>query len=393
MKRKEEETFFNEIEEVLHSHEDSYEDGAWEEFERYRKPNKRKWPIYGWIAAAMILIVAGISLYNNSKTKNSDSIQAVVKPIEREKTEQVTSSASKAIPSTNQTISSLTEKLISKPNQKINLKEEETTKSPSNETLIAAIDQETAENPAVVKGDIHSEIVKNEPEKVIFEKLPKSQIVSAGAYDSLVNRNHTTPTIDKQNSRITYSLVVSPSMSNQKINFGAGMELSYRIDDRVSLSGGLMYSTLNAKSDGNNSLAYNQNATQGASLAVSGIELPLGIQYTLNSGFYASAGVSALGLLNDRLEYSFLQERTVALTQSSPTGPYEEYRVVSEQKTQKSIEPLNNYMGFFNFSAGKKQTFGNTNLNIGPFVKIPFSSVSSERIKLLQGGVRVSIDF
>ena len=50
-------------------------------------------------------------------------------------------------------------------------------------------------------------------------------------------------------------------------------------------------------------------------------------------------------------------------------------------------------MGFFNFSAGKKQAFGNVNLNIGPFVKVPFSSVSIERIKLLQGGIKVSVDF
>ena len=375
MKKEQEKAFFKQIEEVLHQHDEAYALGAWEEFDANRKKNKRKWPMYIWAAAAAVLLLLGFGLFeitNRDKPYNNPA-------------------------------------LVKNRNEKGKLKEEKEmvkqlpVKNEAGNSLIANTPRNLVD-PVLPQVDELIALVKpnQQPENVAIATTAKDTIITTLVvksvnkpvikYDSLVNRNRVVVKDEKTTSKLTYSLVVSPSLNDKKVNFGGGMELFYQLGNRLSVSGGLMYTALSAKSDGK-SLVATGNKPQGANLAVSGIELPLGIKYQTNSGFYAAAGVSALGLLNNQLEYSFLEEKTVIQTAFSAGVATEVFTVVSERKTENSIAPLNNYMGFFNFSAGKKQTFGNVNLNIGPFVKVPFSSVSTERIKLLQGGIKVSVDF
>jgi len=388
MNKEQEEGFFNQIEEVLYAHEETYELGAWEEFDANRKRNKRKWPIYGWAAAAVILLFVGFGFFEITRKDELPNNPIVVKkqaPSTRSLKNNVV-----AVPKSEKT--GRTHK-IHENNANVAIKLPAQLNIIPNDQVIATekLNQQVEkvvaeyvvlEDDKVVQKDIRTNALQ-------FDKINKNTPVLAGAYDSLMNHNRA---VTPSSRKLTYSLVVSPSMSNQKINFGAGMELSYKVGQRLSIHSGLMYSALHAKSDGK-SLVTTNDKSQGASLAVSGVELPLGIQYQTHSGFYASAGVSALGLINDRLEYSFLEEKTVGLPVNIGGTFHEVLKVVSEKKTEESIEPLNNYIGFFNFSAGKKQAFGNINLNIGPFVKVPFNSVSSEKIKLLQGGIKVSFDF
>ncbi len=386
MNKEQEQGLFNQIEEVLHTHEETYELGAWEEFDTNRKKNKRKWPLYIWTAAAVVLLIAGFGLLEMTKKDEQQNNQALVKnlkeplnikadtgmhskknlPMAIEQSTGVVARMEEKTYNPVNPIVTQTEQLVTV--QKNNPQSENTTTTPLSTSTVIAMD------------------------KAIVQKQDKFAPVTAGAYDSLVNRNHALASVDKSAKKLTYSLVVAPSVSNQRMNFGAGMELSYALGKGISINSGLLYTALNAKSNGKSLMATN-SMSRGASLAVSGIELPLGIQYQTDKGFYATAGVSAVGLLNDKLEYSYLQESTVTKTEFNAGVATEVYKVVSERKTEESIEPLNNYMGFFNFSAGKKQAFGKVNLNIGPFVKVPFSSVSSEKIKLVQGGVKISVDF
>lgn len=374
MNKEQEQKFLNQIEEVLQAHEDTYQHGAWEEFDANRKKNKRKWPIYGWAAAAVVLLFACLGVFEIAKRDELHTDKTSVKNL----------------------------------NQPYKIKEDTGTTTRRNQVirkqgsvkadLIAIQDVETLirvskanHNNLVVEGVISVATAKDTTlANLSFKKPNKHKPVLAGAYDSLTNRSQVVATSTPR--KLTYSLMVSPSVSNQKMNFGAGMELSYKVGSRLSLNSGLIYSTINAKSDGKSLVAANSRP-QSANLAVSGIELPLSIQYQTKDGFYATAGVSALGLIKDKLEYSFLEEKTVTSMEIRGGQSLEVLKIVSEKKTEKSIEPLNNYMGFFNFSVGKKQAFGNTHLNIGPFVKVPFNSVSSERIKLIQGGIKVGIDF
>ncbi len=388
MKMNKEQEFLNQIEEVLLAHEETYELGAWEEFDANRKKNKLKWPIYTWAAAAVVLLFVSFGLFEILKRDEQQKDQVFVKnDNEQREIKEDTKTPTKSNP-TLERLDLLgegnTEKALKTPSIHKN-KFVATIDSPAL-TIMAQTDQLIA----VEKPSQPSENIAAPVAALGVLKNDKFTPVFAGAYDSLTNRNATiTPASSR---KLTYSLVVSPSLSNKKMNFGAGMELSYSLGNRLSINSGLMYTAINAKSDGESLVATN-GKPQGANLAVSGIELPLGIQYQTERGFYATAGVSALGLINDKLEYSFLEEKTIMLTEFNAGISTQVLKVVSEKKTEKSIEPLHNYMGFFNFSAGKKQAFGNINLNVGPFVKVPFNSVSSERIKLLQGGIKISVDF
>ena len=61
-----------------------------------------------------------------------------------------------------------------------------------------------------------------------------------------------------------------------------------------------MYTALNAQSDGQSLATTSSLNGQSANLSLTGIELPFCIQYQTKSGYYAAAGVSALGLINDK---------------------------------------------------------------------------------------------
>lgn len=389
MKKKieQEEAFFSKVEEVLQAHEDAYEEGAWEEFVATRKKEKRRWPVYAWAAAAVVLLLVSFGLFEITKKDQLYTKEVVVKNEDKQpevSNEKQTKPAGDIAPV-------LTDKLTI--HQKPLLIKEQ-----NNTTISEAIIKPADPFIAQVKQNSSSPAIVVAPKDTVItgsfiNKDSKNAPVLAGAYDSLVNRNPVATLPEKNAKKLTYALVVSPAMSNQKINFGGGMELSYKVGEHLSVSSGLMYTAITAKSDGNSLVNSTSSRAQAANLALTGIELPLGIQYHAKSGFYAAAGVSALGLINDKLEYSYLTEGTASMPASSAGIANEVLKVANEKQTERIIEPLNNYMGFFNFSAGKKQAFGNVNLNIGPFVKVPFSSVTSEKIKLLQGGVKISIDF
>lgn len=387
MNKEQEQRFFDQIEEVLHAHEETYERDAWEEFDANRKKSKQKRLVYWWAAAAVVLFFVSLGLFELTKKDEIVNDQILVKNNKeqynvKEDSSMLSSGVHKSIE--NDAIEVL--RLAPKHKNILPIELEKSVDS----NIMQKGQVVAVENPGEQPQNAVVSIITSADEKSNVQKADKYSPVLPGAYDSLINRNQAKAITKKMAGKLTYSLVVSPSVSNQKMNFGAGMELSFPLGDRLSLSSGLMYAALNAKSDGNSRVVTNSQS-QGASLAISGIELPLGIQYKTKGGFYAAAGVSALGLISDKLQYSFLEEKTVAQTSAGYAN--EVFKVVSEQKTEKSIEPLNNYMGFFNFSAGKKQAFGKVNLNIGPFVKVPFSSVSSEKIRLLQGGVKISVDF
>lgn len=386
MNKEQEQEFFNQIEEVLQAHEGTYESGAWEEFDAHRKKVKRKVPIYAWAAAAIVLLIASFILFDANNTSQIQKNPAVVK---NEQPDVNVPSDILAKPNVIETVlDPKVATLIKKP--MVSLKVVDTISSSPINNVSSVLTVENG-NPLVKNNGVTNQPLVSE--KAIVRNTVKPMRENAGAYDSLMNRNNAISVFEKQASRFTYSLAVSPSLGNKKINFGAGMELSYAISNRLSISSGLIYAALNAQSDGKSlATASSLNGNQSANLSLTGLELPLGIQYQTKSGYYAAAGVSALGLINDKLEYNYLQETVFSMPQSSPGGAAE-LKVVSERKVEEVVAPLNNYMGFFNFSVGKKQSFGKTNLNIGPFVKIPFNNVSSERIRLLQGGIKLGIDF
>lgn len=407
---KKEEEFFDKVEEVLQTYTETYEEGAWEDFETHRKKRKRIWLFKPWtaVAAAVILLVV-YGLFELTNTVPLTETLAVKKSDQRIPKQTIEKTAIDTLIGVNEVTIVKQFKEHVNPSKIARVNRNESVKVEDDIYLDhklnnAAIDKTANENQSQ-KIPNTVEVIDEKKERVaavtaeamkngIEKKTPvvTANKFSAGAYDSLVNRNIAVTAAKSNDRSFTYAVVVSPSLSNQKVNFGAGMEVSYKLGGRFSINSGVIYNELNAKSGGK-SLSSASQFAQNADLAVSGIEIPLGLQYQINNGFYAAIGVSGMGLLSNRLEYSYQEDRVASMPVINSNGTEHIIRLFSEQKTAQAKEDLNNYIGFFTISAGKKQAFGNSNLNIGPFFKIPFNSISTEKIKLLQGGFKFSLDF
>ncbi|TZF84738.1 outer membrane beta-barrel protein [Pedobacter sp. BS3] len=401
---KNEQEWFKQIEDVLHAHEEAYKPGAWEEFLKRKKRRHRiiLFRVTGTAAALLLFSYLGIRFFtveppattvqqakSDSSVQDTVAVAGNVQPAEAKpgKTVQLYPTAKLAEP----------------------VKPAKTNTSEPKLSLINKADQhlpgngitETADNkpgnpdyePSVPEADLPHPTPSPHPNGSILNTEPKTAKATGTAYDSLTNAPKTAQA-KKERKNLVYSVVVSPSVGNQKLNFGTGLEIAYRINDKLFLNSGIGYSSMHASTDGNDNGTPGREV-QGFNLELAGLEVPLGLQYKTHSGFYATAGVLAMTVIRDRMEYHYRTEKTVAMPTLSSSGKTQQaLRLVSENKTEESPEKLNRYLGFYTFSAGKKTSLGNHNqLNIGPFVKVPFGTVSSENIRLMQGGLRISIEF
>jgi hypothetical protein len=443
---KNEKDLFYEIENVLHAHEDAYVPGAWEEF--VKKKKRRRGVIYiRLLAAAAILLFIGyaallLSPFSVStekrQTKNTtkppyiqpknnqghDSLIAdravvpqknhggnLVIPMPLTVTKQPSvkqpvlspGAIEKAIPVINKTEETKKQPGTTNIAEVVKLRKDSTavatTNQPSNNTI----------DPSVAATSVPS-VVKTEPKW--YDR--SAQRLN---YDSLANLNKPKPaaTDEKKNKNLSYAVMVSPSVGNQKMNFGPGVEVAYSINKNFSVSSGIAYAYVNAGSNrgsaprdavqnfslqGYNTLAATNSPTFSPSssqsvkdvkLALSGLEIPLNFQYKTTGGFFVSAGVSAMSVIGNDLSYNYLNSRAVHTPSANGLGST--ISVVTEESTQKSNEKLTGYVGFYTLSAGKKINFGRGKLNFAPFIKIPFTRVSSENIQLIHGGVQLGFGF
>ncbi len=435
---------FYEIENVLHAHEDAYVPGAWEEF--VKKKKRRRSILYiRLLAAATVLLFMGYAAWYFAPVKTEDPQTKTIKktPYTYPKNHEGHDSliAGRAVvpqkndrgnlavsipltvtkqPAVNHPV--LIPKAIEEALPGIN-KTEETKKQPGTnniaevvklrkDSIAVATAYQPSNNridPAVAATGVPS-VVKTEPKR--YER--GAQRLN---YDSLANLNKPKPpaTNEKKAKNLSYALMLSPSVGNQKMNFGTGVEVAYNINKNFSVSSGIAYAYVNAGSNrgtaprdavqnfslqGYNTLAstnspsFSPSSSQSikdVKLALSGLEIPLNFQYKTTGGFFLSAGVSAMSVIGNDISYSYLNSRAVSTP--SANGLASTISVVTEESTQKSNEKLTGYVGFYTLSAGKKINFGGGKLNFAPFIKIPFSRVSSENIQLIHGGVQLGFGF
>lgn len=447
---KDEKDLFYEIKDVLHAHEDAYVPGAWEEF--VKKKKRRPGIIFMRIAAAAaILLFVGYVAWlfvplkpdtEDHQTKNTtkppynypknnlghDSLIANHAAVPQKNTggNLTTATPLTAIkpPVANQAPSS--QKAIypllpennkaDKPNKPIaadNIAEIVISKKDSTAVVTNNQPSNNIDAPSVIKPDLPA-VVKTEPKR--YDR--GAQRLN---YDSLANLNKPKPlaTDKKKSQNLSYALMVSPSVGNQKMNFGTGVEVAYNINKNFSVSSGVSYAYVNAGSNRNAapveasqnyslqgysssfstkaadatslSAARSSQSVQGVKLALSGLEVPLNFQYKTKGGFYLSAGVSAMSVIGNDLSYNYISNRAVSTP--SANGLTNNISVITEETTQKSPEKLTGYVGFYTLSAGKKLNFGRGKLHFAPFIKIPFTRVSSENIQLIHGGVQLGFGF
>lgn len=446
---KNEKDLFYEIENVLHTYEDAYVPGAWEKF--VKKKKRRRGVIYmRLLAAAAVLLFVGYAAWlfspfsvstEKHQTKNITKLPYIYPKnnpghdsliADGAVVPQKNDSGNLAIPipltvtkqpAVNKPF--LSPKAIEEALPVIN-KTEETKKQPGTANIAEVVKVKTdttavattikpsnnAKDQPLVNKDVPS-VVKTEPKR--YDR--GAQRLN---YDSLANLNKPKPPAgdEKKTKNLSYALLVSPSVGNQKMNFGTGVEVAYNINKNFSVSSGLAYAYVNAGSNRNSTLEATQTrslqgystsfsasapntlssdaphssqSVKGVKLALSGLEIPLSFQYKTKSGFFVNAGISAMSVIGNDLSYNYINNRTVS-TQSG-NGLANTISVITEKVTEKSNEKLKGYVGFYTLSAGKKINFGRGKLNFAPFIKIPFNGVSSENIQLIHGGVQLGFGF
>jgi hypothetical protein len=441
---KQENRLFSQIEDTLYSYEEAYIPGAWEEFQKKKKRRRRGILFYRITSAAAVLLLFSYvtvqffkdgpipvklqqvktkvqlhqrdSVISNSGT-NSNQNPGAITPNTIVK--QYTIKPGKEAPVHYKSVAPVQQAIVNTPDKTNGLIANNTTENIEKGHPVAP-----EKAPATDAGSGNSAPTDFSVGVLPFKSGTKIAKVSGPIYDSIANQAkvrannraiaNTTKAdgVKKTTNNVMYSIVVSPSMGNQKMNFGTGVEVSYKIGNNLLVSSGVSYSSIHAggsntapvygdsnyssvaPSAGSYNNASANKKVQNVNLDVSGFEVPLGLQYRTTNGFYVSAGVLAMGVVKDRLAYDYIIDRPVTMATLDAFGVTQQViRVASEKQTEESQERVNRYLGFYMFSIGKKQSIGNKYLNIGPFLKVPFGGVSSENIRLLQGGIHVGFDF
>lgn len=222
-------------------------------------------------------------------------------------------------------------------------------------------------------------------------------------------------------------LFVSPSSTNEQMNFGGGMLLGYNISKNLSVRTGLAYNQYEvglmkdpigapetqvlATSDVlEHDAKYSMVATQASRTmvlpnvnAVSGnvqaFEIPLEVKYKTNAGLYASTGMTYAVVLNQNRYTHFIENANADLFEKGlPTTSKEMNDAVQpvtrKVKTDEENVNTNNFGGFVNFSIGKEMRVNKRlNLSVEPYVKLPVGSFKRADMNYTNGGIRIITNF
>lgn len=425
--------FFSGIEDTLHSYEDAYPAGAWEDFREKRKRRKALVLFFRLGSAAAVLLFL---LYATIQFFKKDTVPAQVVTQTQNISRQQKNDTLQPTPGVNNNEALVTSNKATDQHTNNEIKPHISANKQPGATIhrdIVATAKELSKGGIVQKTIVPQKdnpIIANVvvPDKTaavnssingakvgdtvkVVSGVTTTNIIAQtevkkytgstkSVYDSILNskaNNKVAAVANKKGDKnLSYGVVVSPALGNQKFNFGTGVEVAYKINKNLFVSSGIAYSSLNATSGGGKLYAAAPGANGGAdvNLQVSGFEVPIGLQYRTDNGFYVSAGIVAMGVTNNNLQYNYVAQTTAAFPTLDAAGlTQNSLKIVNEPKTEQSKEKIQNYLGFYMMSVGKKKKIGNNQLTFGPFVRVPFGAVSSQKISLFQGGITLGFDF
>lgn len=389
----------------LKEHKEPYVDGAWEKFNA--SDRKRRsfayWPL--WTAAAVILVCLGLLLTLNPGDKKI--VIATSKPktdasSSKENSIDVQQNNSSNISKENWRSTSqptVDTRAALKPNNSSIIALPPTSSQISSfQNLLESKNSSTSSNKPAEEQTV-GVASQNLKEK---ESAPKNQLT----FEELLAHDCKTKTIkaDKNNSKNSKwesGIYVAPAMGNDsKINLNYGFALSYAVANKLSISSGVSYTSLSSSETLGNSSAQTLSGKtlDAVNAKVSGISVPLELRYKVSNRIYTNVGISALAVLNNSQNNTYLNNSVQ--TQYSPpsTNPSEIRTYIVQEKTVEPQSTSNavsdNYIGFYNFSLGYTQKISEkNNISVEPFLQLPMKTFSKENLNLTNGGIRVKFDF
>lgn len=396
----------------LQNHEETYPNGAWERFSE--KDNKKRgiayWPL--WAAAALIFIFGGVFFALNNIDQKKDI--AITKPKAQQNATADRNSNANIETKTNPTslklnndtapVNNLAANRPAKITESIKpLSTEQTSYTFINTSAQLApvnnnlLDNKLAganlSNLRTKQFDILTEKKKAQPTaQTTFEKLL--------AQDSYANQQKS-PSKTNGNSKWQPDVYIAPAMGNDnKVTMNYGFSLSYAIANKLSISSGVSYASISTTESLDASAPQTLSGKNLASVdaKVRGINIPLELKYNINDKLYTNIGVSALAVLNNSQQNSYIVNQVQSFSSPAINGYADSKTMIVKEKTvepqpEANIDP-DKYIGFYNFSLGYKQKISKkNNIAIEPFLRLPMKTFSKENLNLTNGGLRLKIDF
>ncbi|MBB6237199.1 hypothetical protein HDC90_001819 [Pedobacter sp. AK013] len=397
----------------LQNHEETYPDGAWERFSE--KKNKKRgiayWPL--WAAAALIFIFGAVFFAQNN--------------IDQKKNATIAKSKADHSP-----VHGNTDILISPKNIKPPLNNNINNHTTAVNNLAGNYSTKVTENLKPILEQQHSygfintseelnpinnnlldnklsgtnlSNLKSKEFNILTEKnkpqpSPQTNFEKLLAHDSYVNQ-HKPADKTSGSSKWQPDLYIAPAMGNDnKVTMNYGFSLSYAIANKLSISSGVSYASISTTESLDATAPQTLSGKNLASVdaKVRGINVPLELKYNISDKLYTNVGVSALAVLNNSQQNSYIVNQVQSFSSPAVNGYADSKTMIVKEKTvepqpEESINP-DRYIGFYNFSLGYKQKISKkNNIAIEPFLRLPMKTFSKENLNLTNGGLRLKIDF
>lgn len=253
--------------------------------------------------------------------------------------------------------------------------------------------------------------VKNTPAPVKTDTGMQTRNKKISTIDFLTAESksgNTTAKKKKTGSKWDFGFAVIPTATSTSTYVGGGITTSYRISNKLSLSSGISMLQLAGGKDVSTApgavtqslmSALSTKELVAVNANIKAIDIPLGLVYHVNKHYYTSAGISYFNVLSEKNTNTVVQlQQQTLISANALTGKPAFYKAIVPQEITEPSETGtlngNSYLGFFNFSVGRKQNiFNKYNILIEPFVKLPVGKLSDENLKLMNSGIKFQVSF
>ncbi|MBK1441045.1 hypothetical protein JHJ32_13680 [Parapedobacter sp. ISTM3] len=438
--RKENKELIQRMAEALRNHVEPYREGAWERFSAMdggRRPRALRWPYWG--AAAVLLLAVGLFWFSRQPGDVPDIVQySVESPVSAPSASDTQRAVESPVGESGQSVQlaqQAPDGMRGQHGQRTPAAEQPLLSMVVSQTN-AATDSAGGQHFVVTVGaDDSSATTKNAPRlAATAEGNASKQEQSFGRFlEQGVSRHaatdHAAPAMAAAKTRHdarkwNLGLVVSPSMTSEKVNMGGGIAVAYRLSDKFSIGSGVSIGQLGVGENPDyqpgssydrsppvyaspspvggysgfttNAEQYKQDISVTSSVVT--LDIPIDLRYEVARGFYTSVGVSYVAVLNEQRTNHFvgqLNERTFGETNSAHRDLTASTELVSmsERSTDRPLEGKG-YAGFMNFSIGRKMPISRKiSLAVEPYFKLPIGRLSKEEMDFTNGGIRIVTGF
>ena len=414
------------IKKTLSEHEESYVEGAWENFIYQQKRRRRVlyWRISSSVAACLLLGLLFISIPGGDPARQKGTPAQITAENTTERKEdisQIKESTQKSAGYNATGMVNISENAGDVDNSKNSVKNKkktpQTVSEKSSRELIAENMPEkmVTENPAVTdkenivkattpdKGEEVTTLQKNEPSEkgvAIQEKEKQEYTFDIRESDDVRGKN-----LKKKKVLLGFNLSpgINSTSTGASFNYAGGVNLEIALMPELSLSTGVQIEHQSVETVNRVSNAAIPSDHMNANLT--NLDIPINITWRfLTKGvgkerysYYVSGGVSSLAYLGERyVKTTYRQEvreqLNMVASEAKMTYQLENFATTSENKE----EPFNAFdvAGRINLIFGiERKISKDLNLHIEPYVKIPLSGLGSENMKFMTSGITCKISF